>query len=154
MCIRDRRGTVSTTTNVMAYNIATSEIFYTTAKTFVIDHPQNPDKYLVHACLEGPEAGVYYRGKGVISDGSKETTISLPPYVSAFAKDLIVQVTPIYNGVVRTLNVSEVEHNKFTVFGAPGPFNWVAYGKRGDIVVEPDRSTANVSGDGPYKWIR
>jgi hypothetical protein len=104
--------------------------------------------------LEGPEAGVYYRGKGVISDGAQETTIKLPDYVSAFATDLIVQVTPVYNGVVRTLNVSEVANNRFTVFGASGAFNWVVYGKRGDIVVEPTKASANVSGDGPYKWIR
>ena len=29
---------------------------------------EDKDKYLVHACLEGPEAGVYYRGKDIIQD--------------------------------------------------------------------------------------
>ena len=29
-----------------------------TAKTFVIDHPDDTSKYLVHGCLEGPEGGV------------------------------------------------------------------------------------------------
>ena len=36
------------------------------AKTFVIDHPDDENKYLVHVCLEGPEAGVYYRGKAEV----------------------------------------------------------------------------------------
>ena len=29
------------------------------SKSFIIDHPTDPSKYLVHVCLEGPEAGVY-----------------------------------------------------------------------------------------------
>jgi hypothetical protein len=29
----------------------------------VIDHPIVKEKYLIHGCLEGPESGVYYRGK-------------------------------------------------------------------------------------------
>jgi len=37
------------------------------SKTFVREHPLNKDKYLVHACLEGPEAGVYYRGERLIT---------------------------------------------------------------------------------------
>ena len=28
-------------------------------KTFIIEHPQDTEKYLIHACLEGPEVGVY-----------------------------------------------------------------------------------------------
>ena len=35
-------------------------------KTFIIDHPIDKNKYLVHGCLEGPEFGVYYRGKSEI----------------------------------------------------------------------------------------
>ena len=40
--------------------------YYDSTKTFVIEHPNNVDKFLVHGCLEGPEAGVYYRGKDKI----------------------------------------------------------------------------------------
>ena len=31
-------------------------------KSFVIDHPLHEDKYLMHATLEGPEGGIFYRG--------------------------------------------------------------------------------------------
>ncbi len=44
---------------VLTYNTTTNEISSNSAKTFVINHPTKPDSYLVHACLEGPEAGVY-----------------------------------------------------------------------------------------------
>lgn len=35
----------------------------TNLKTFNIPHPSKPNYRLIHACLEGPEAGVYYRGR-------------------------------------------------------------------------------------------
>src|SRR5262245_13955049 len=35
-------------------------------KSFQITHPLDSSAFLRHACLEGPENGVYYRGKGTI----------------------------------------------------------------------------------------
>lgn len=32
-------------------------------KAFNIPHPSKPNYRLIHACIEGPEAGVYYRGR-------------------------------------------------------------------------------------------
>jgi hypothetical protein len=46
------------------FNEYNNSLLYNTSKTFIIDHPIKKDKYLVHACVEGPETGVYYRGKG------------------------------------------------------------------------------------------
>jgi len=120
------------------------------AKSFIIDHPVDPSKYLVHACLEGPEAGVYYRGKSEIFDGEK--TIILPDYVSKLASDFTVLVTPIYNGKLRILNCSEFKNNCFTVYGE-GEFYWSVIGKRCNIDVEPYKNAVNVKGDGPYKYI-
>jgi hypothetical protein len=146
------------TTNCLVYNSTTGRITYantgTGSKTFVIDHPVNPEKYLVHACLEGPEAGVYYRGKGEIKEGSSSDIIELPNYVSSFATDLTVQITPIYNGKINILNASEVENNSFTVYGESScKFNWVVYGKRSSINTEPYKNDVNVKGSGPYLWI-
>jgi hypothetical protein len=123
-----------------------------TVKTFVIDHPRSASKYLIHACLEGPEAGVYYRGKGEV-DNDGNALVNLPSYVDAFATDLTVNVTPIYNGNVRTLNATEVCSNQFKVFGNPGPFHWHVYGKRQSIIVEPEKSNVELKGSGPYKWL-
>jgi hypothetical protein len=143
----------SITTNALAYDTGTNEVVYNTTKTFVIDHPKDESKYLVHACLEGPEAGVYYRGTAVIADLETSVTITLPEYVDALATEFTVQVTPIYNGSVRTLNVSRISNNKFTVYGDSGEFDWHVYGRRLAVDVEPKKSSANVLGTGPYRWI-
>jgi hypothetical protein len=50
------------------YDNTTKQFVQSTSKTFVIDHPVDPERYLVHACLEGPEAGIYYRGKSFVND--------------------------------------------------------------------------------------
>jgi hypothetical protein len=124
-------------------------------KSFIVDHPLNAEKYLVHACLEGPEAGVYYRGKGEIIDGTS-VTIQLPDYVSKLARNFTIQVTSIYSKERREPNLlqaSEVENNEFKVYGNNGKFYWIVYGLRNEILVEPDKGSINVNGDGPYKWI-
>jgi hypothetical protein len=122
-------------------------------KTFVIDHPINKDKYLVHACLEGPEAGVYYRGIGEITNGNS-VLVQLPEYVDALASDFNIQVTGIYDGTkVRVYNVSLIEQGSFTVYGENGAFHWLVIGRRSEIEVEPNKSDVVVKGDGPYLWI-
>ena len=124
----------------------------TGAKTFVIDHPVNENKYLVHACLEGPEAGVYYRGIDEVNEGGC-CIVRLPEYVSSFTTDATPHITPIFSGKIRTLNVSLVKNNCFTVYGEPGPFTWILYARRQSIEVEPLKSEVNVRGEGPYKYI-
>jgi hypothetical protein len=122
-------------------------------KSFVIDHPKDSEKYLVHGCLEGPEAGVYYRGKGEITN--KSVDIHLPYYVRSLADDLSIQITPIYDGILNkgALCVSEVVDNKFTVYGPNGKFYWVVYGRRSKIEVEPMKKDVVIKGDGPYKYL-
>ena len=122
-----------------------------TYKTFVVDHPKKPDNYLVHACLEGPEAGVYYRGKAYIRDTFVE--VELPDYVDALATNFTVHITPIFNGTLRIANATEIKDNKFRIYGNPGDVHWAVYGTRGSIEVEPLKQTTKVNGDGPYKWI-
>ena len=134
---------------------------YLNIKSFVIDHPVKPDNYLVHACLEGPEAGVYYRGKAQVSDRFAKGSpcfveVELPDYVDALAADFTVHVTPIFdeeNDNDGHYKVTEVKNGKFRIYGPPGRVNWIVYGSRGDFEVEPERSKTRVNGDGPYKWI-
>ena len=143
--------------NMLYYNTSTYEITYG-AKSFVIDHPLDAaNKYLVHTCLEGPEVGVYYRGKGEIVNGTS-VVIYLPDYFGALCNgsgDATVQITHIYDGKVKVFSAGEVDlkNNAFTVYGENGRFNWLVHGKRGNIRVECDKSTTNVKGDGPYKYI-
>jgi len=128
----------------------------TGSKTFVIDHPIDKNKYLVHACLEGPESGVYYRGEGIILNNNF-TTIELPYYVDKLASNFTVNITPIYDeNTEENLNLkcSRVLNNKFNVYGKNCSFFWLVYGKRLPIEVEPYKSKINVKGDGPYTWIQ
>jgi hypothetical protein len=93
-----------------AYKLEVNGSFAATTKSFVIDHPSKPDHRLVHGSLEGPENGVYVRGKLNGSD-----TIVLPDYW----KDLIdedtitVNLTPI--GKHQKLYVEEVSNTTITV---------------------------------------
>jgi hypothetical protein len=152
----------STTAGALSYNTTTagaSALYIgngsssVSVKSFIIDHPQDKEKYLVHGCLEGPESGVYYRGKGEILDDS--VVIELPHYVRDFAHELTVQLTPIYHGILnkQPLAVSEVVDNKFTVYGPKGKFYWIVYGKRSEVNVEPFKKDVVVRGDGPYKYL-
>ncbi len=122
----------------------------------MIDHPLKEDNYLVHACLEGPEEGVYYRGEGKIINDTF-TTIVLPDYVKKLASNLTVQITPIFNkneDPTNILRVSRVVNNQFQVYGKNAEFFWLVHGKRGKYLeVEPLKSKTEVKGTGPYKWI-
>ena len=147
------------TNRLMIYNTGTGELTYSSAntassKTFVIDHPIDESKYLVHACLEGPESGVYYRGRGKIESGVCE--ITLPNYVNALAADFTVHITPVRAAVKGTrmyVEVSDIdEKGQFITTGDDGIFSWIVYGSRSKINVEPNKSDVKVKGDGPYKW--
>jgi hypothetical protein len=139
------------TGNVVSYR---SGIWtYDSTKSFIIDHPQNKEKYLVHACLEGPEVGVYYRGKSEVTNDTS-VTVNLPDYIPGWAYDFTITVTAIYDGKLKLYNASEVDENgAFTVYGENGKFNWIAIGKRGDINAEPYKNEIVVKGNGPYKWV-
>ena len=151
--------TASSTGALLIWNPSTKEIQASrstntaTNKSFIINHPDDDDKYLVHVCLEGPEIGVYYRGKGEITNDD-HIIISLPDYAQTLCRDFTIHATPIATCKTKNvLSVSEVIDNQFTVYGDNGRFNWVAFGKRGDIIVEPLKTEVDIDGFGPYKWI-
>ena len=139
--------------NVLLYSSFTGEIGYSN-KTFVIPHPKKDDNYLVHACLEGPEVGVYYRGKNEINQDF--ATITLPDYVPSLIMDVgTVQITPIFNGKIRTLNATEYNRatNSFEVHGEKGRFYWCFTAKRLDLEIEPKRDTVDLHANGPYTYL-
>jgi len=141
------------TNNGVWYDITTNTLNYATAKSFIIEHPLDTNKLLVHACLEGPEAGVYYRGIGEITNNIS-TAIKLPDYVEKLASNFTIQITPIYKGSIVVLNVGEVINNKFFVYGENCKFYWSVYGKRFEInSIEPNKNDVSVKGSGPYLWI-
>jgi len=146
-------GVTGATGAVVKFNNVTNAWYYEQGKTFIINHPKDNDKYLVHTCLEGPEVGVYYRGKSEITNDAS-VTINLPDYIPGWASDFTITVTGIYDGKLKLYNASEVDDTgSFTVYGENGKFSWVAIGKRGDVNPEPYKNDIVVKGDGPYRWI-
>jgi len=144
---------------VLQYDVANQYVYYG-VKTFVIDHPLQTNKYLVHACLEGPEAGVYYRGSARINTGYNSAEIYLADYVEKLATEFTVYVTPTINGSLPRiyfpkLLTSSICNGKFTVYSniSPCEFAYLVMGKRQAIEVEPEKALVEVKGEGPYKWL-
>jgi hypothetical protein len=132
------------------YSTSLGNQFKEITKTFVINHPTKRNKYLVHACLEGPESGVYYRGSAKIKENDS-VKVFLPDYTSKWF-DYTVNVTPI-GKPARVCSASKIVKGVFEIYGSPGLYNWTIFAKRSGIIVERDKETTVVHGDGPYRWI-
>ena len=102
------------------------------AKPFDIPHPSKEGHRLRHVCLEGPEIGVYFRGK---LDGS--TQIECPDYWTDLVdfETLTVSLTPV--GCYQELFVEKISWNRYiTVKNASGgPVNchYVVHAERKDL---------------------
>lgn len=110
-------------------------------KHFRIPHPLAPtEKKLVHATLEGPEDGVYYRGEGCLIDRQAEVT--LPDYFEALTRPegRTVHLTAKIDdaGHVPALAASAVVDGRFKVIagddaGASQGFYWEVKAVRADV---------------------
>ena len=116
-------------------------------KTFIIEHPIENERYLVHACLEGPEAGVYYRGESKITN-NEYVEILLPEYTKVFS-NFTVHITPQSRNL---LYASKVVDSKFRVYGDNGEFYWLVHALRNKIKVEPLKTETRIRGEGPYMY--
>ena len=102
-----------------------------TSKSFVIDHPTKPNMTLRYGSLEGPENGVYVRGKLINSK-----TISLPDYWSGLVDEdsITVSLTPIDR--FSKLYVEKIEDYVVHIQDAesnPIKCYFVVYGERKDV---------------------
>jgi hypothetical protein len=91
-------------------NINSGGTISAVSKSFLIDHPTKEGKKLRHGSLEGPENGVYVRGK------LKDTNaIELPDYWTKLVDpdSITVTLTPI--GAHQKLYVKDVSNNTVTV---------------------------------------
>ena len=137
-------GDTETSSGASIYNYDSASSSYV-AKAFTIQHPTIENKWLRHGCLEGPEGGVYYRGKG-----EAPVIIRLPDYATHIASDFTVQVTPI--GLPRMMSASEVtQEGTFRVHGE-GRFHWTAIGERVALDPEPFKTDVSIHSMGPYSW--
>ena len=125
-------------------------------KPFIIDHPVKENYYLIHACMEGPEAGVYYRGKATVLN--RFVIVTLPDYVDYLASDFTVHVTHEIDETEEIIQVSttRVFNNQFRIYAsAPCAVNWLVVGNRKNTTfpIEPPKNTITINGEGPYKYM-
>jgi hypothetical protein len=112
-------------------------------KSFKIPHPLDPqNKYLEHGSLEGPEHGIYQRGRG---SGYGLVEVELPNYFHALSEnDISVMITPRINA---GLYVSESNSFSFKVKRIKGSFlrkeyiefDYFVIGERKDIKLQVEQ---------------
>jgi hypothetical protein len=110
-------GSSTSTTPAVVAEIRSSDgsmriagAFFAASKSFLIPHPTKEGKKLRHGSLEGPEHGVYIRGK--LKD---DNTIELPEYWTKLVDEdsITVNLTPI--GRHQKLYVKSIEDNKVII---------------------------------------
>jgi hypothetical protein len=99
-----------------------------TSKSFVISHPTKDGMQLRYGSLEGPEFGVYVRGKLIDSN-----VIELPDYWIGLVHydSITVNLTPI--GQFQQLTVTKIEDNKVYINGLQINCFYTVFGERKDI---------------------
>jgi len=102
-----------------------------TTKSFVIPHPTKENMTLRHGSLEGPEYGVYHRGR-LIGDSS----IELPEYWLGLVDESTITVQLTANGSFQMLYVDKIENNTVYIDNATDSnidCFYIIHGERKDI---------------------
>lgn len=101
-------------------------------KEFDIPHPTKKNHRLVHACIEGPEIGVYYRGKLENSN-----MIVLPDYWRSLVDTETITVNLTPHNCYQELFVKSIEWGtRINIQNNSGGIincSYVVYGKRKDV---------------------
>ena len=153
--------------NRVSFNWTGSQLdFYVDAanvKTFVIQHPVDSEKYLVHATLEGPEACVFYRGTAKLKGGYAE--IVLPEYFEALTEHdgrtiILTMIDRLDKMMIEKQAGQKIKNGKFNVRSenpySEQEFDWEVKAIRKDVthlLTEPYKKDCIVKGQGPYTYI-
>ena len=110
-------------------NLAVTPYAVTAAlKAFDIEHPTKEGKRLQYACLEGPEAAVYVRGK------TSEGIIPLPDYWHGLVDDKTITVHLTPTNMDQNLVVNNVNRLSIQVLGNHQlPYYYYVMAERKDI---------------------
>jgi hypothetical protein len=117
---------------IKSQTVLTEFLFASKSKNFRIDHPLNPDhQYLIYSCLEGPENGVYTRGRL-----TGKSVIHLPSVWEALvhSDSITVQLQPV--GTHQNIIVKAITNNKIYLqsdISLPIDCYYHVYGERKDI---------------------
>jgi hypothetical protein len=127
-----------------------------TIKSFIIPHPLDEDRWLIHGCTESPQNGVEYWGT-VQLDSSGRAEVELPDYFEALtSQEGRVVLTTSVGDTATPTSASSPRDGQFVVHGAPGQrVSWLVKAIRRDVpplLVEPRRDEVLVRGNGPYRY--
>jgi len=117
------------TGNISGTNMVLTGTLEAATKSFLIDHPTKADMKLRYACLEGPENGVYYRGK------TESSIIELPDYWVGLIDEnsISINLTPIGH-IQNSLRVNNIENNKIELASNdPIKAFFIVYATRKDV---------------------
>ncbi len=131
-------------------------------KTFIVNHPLDQEKHLVHATLEGPEGAVYYRGEAQLKNG--KCTVTLPDYFEAFTRKeqrtiILTNIDGFDRIAVKSIDGEKIKNGTFVVISenpdSTQKFDWEVKAVRSDgpaLEAEPDKKDHLVGGFGPYTF--
>jgi hypothetical protein len=110
------------------YALEVNGAFAATTKSFLIPHPTKPNMQLRYGSLEGPENGVYVRGR--LKDNN---VIELPDYWTGLVDEdtITVNLTPI--GKKQDLWVEDVVDNTVVVGGENVNCFYTVFAERKDV---------------------
>jgi len=131
LVIQYSTGNVGIGTINPTYKLEVNGSFAATTKSFVIDHPTKEGMKLRYGSLEGPENGVYVRGKLV-----DIALIELPDYWTGLVHADSITVNLTATGAGQQLYVERIEDNCVYIVNETGkPVNcfYTVYGERKDV---------------------
>jgi len=110
------------------YKLQVNGSFAATTKSFVIDHPTKPDMKLRYGSLEGPENGVYIRGR--LKDSN---VIELPDYWTGLVDESTITVNLTAIGKSQDLWVDDIIDNTVIVGGSNVNCFYTVFAERKDV---------------------
>jgi hypothetical protein len=128
MYIQNGSLTIGNGTVNSGYKLQVNGSFAATTKSFVIDHPTKPDMKLRYGSLEGPENGVYVRGR--LKDSN---VIELPDYWTELVHEDTITVNLTAIGKSQDLWVEDIVDNTVIVGGDNINCFYTVFAERKDV---------------------
>jgi plastocyanin len=113
-----------------SYNLHVNGSFGATTKSFIINHPTKKGKKLQYGSLEGPELGVYVRGR------TQESIIELPEYWTELVDEETITVNLTAMGRNSGIhNVLEISNNTVIIESTNNAIDcfYTIFGERKDV---------------------